>query len=104
MDKLKHYSKEPLTYWLHQRVGGGSRKILAIYGSFPTKSAFVYPKHIPIEAEWARFRLEGDMRLIGFLVPQRLAHTAHTKTGAIFDCNTFYVVFFDDSHKFYLED
>lgn len=46
LNKLKEYSKESRQYWLNQRVGSGSLKILEIYGAFPRNSDFSYPIHI----------------------------------------------------------
>ena len=83
---------------MNQRVGGGSLKVLEIYGSFPKKSDFTHPKHVPIDVNWARFRLESDMRLIGFLIPP---NTDGISMAAV---NTFFIVFLDQGHRFYLSE
>lgn len=95
LNKLKHYSSNTISHWKNQRVGSGGLKILEIYKKFPTKSDFVHPKHIPLDVSWARFRMESDMRLIGFLVPPDIA--VHSNLNP----NIFYIVFLDQYHKFY---
>jgi hypothetical protein len=100
--KLVDYGKHPLSYWLSQRVGRGGRKILEVYGGFPSRSDFQHPRHIPKNVQWARFRLEGDMRLIGFLVPPDLeGKLSQSNSNYSFCRNTFYVVFLDERHCFY---
>lgn len=49
-NKIKEYSKSPLSYWKTQNVG--KYKVLVNYGSFPRGTDFTEPKHIPIEVEW----------------------------------------------------
>lgn len=101
--KIVEYGKHPLSYWMTQRVGGGSRKILEVYGGFPVRSDFQHPKHIPKNVQWARFRLEGEMRLVGFIVPSELDGKASKNNPRYSYCaNTFYVVFLDGNHRFYL--
>lgn len=94
LHKLKEYSKESLPYWIAQRV-------LVVYGTFPKKSDFTHPKSVPFEAQWARFRLESAVRLVGFLIPGEFHQKEHPKTKCYFDKNTFYVVFLDQNHLFY---
>lgn len=101
LEKLKEYSKNPLSYWLNQRCGAGGLKILEIYDGFPRLSDFEHPQHIPKNVRWARFRLEGDMRLIGFLVPAELIGTKSKNQDHVFDGNAFYVTFLDNEHRFY---
>jgi hypothetical protein len=100
LNKLVNYSKETLTHWTRQKVGK-SGTVLAIYNGFPSKSDFSLPKSIPHQARWARFRLEHDCRLVGFVIPEEYDKMIHKKTGYIFCSNTFYVVFLDQHHKFY---
>ena len=104
LNKLKEYSKFSLQHWSRQPVGRGSGHILEIYGPFPvkTKSEFTEPKHVPHQAEWGRFRLDNDARLVGFILPEIRHKTIQKSTNEFFDCNTFYVVFYDSEHKFYL--
>ncbi|HOB70293.1 MAG TPA: hypothetical protein PLD55_00600 [bacterium] len=95
LDKLKCYSKEDMEYWKKMRIGTKNSKVLVVYGAFPISSDFKHPQHIPLDVEWARFRLEGDSRLIGFII---------NKNDCL--CNeicpdTFYVVFLDQNHKFF---
>lgn len=96
-NKLKYFSCNSLHYWLQQRVGSHRHHVLEIYGAFPHKSEFTHPCHVPSDVDWARFRLDGTKRLIGFTIPKHLC--LHNDS---FDCNTFYVVFLDLHHKFYL--
>jgi len=102
LEKLKEYGKFPLQYWMTKRCGGGGLKVLEIYGGFPLRSEFTHPKYIPKNVRWARFRLEGDMRLIGFIIPSDLEEKISRTSRARFDGNVFYVVFLDQHHKFYL--
>lgn len=104
LGKLQQFSHESLGHWKEQRVGGGSGKILEVYGAFPkTKSHFTHPKSVPHDALWGRFRLSGRARLVGFILPEKFNHK--TSSGCneqfVFCCNTFYIVFLDKDHKFY---
>lgn len=100
LEKLKDYSRESLAHWRNSPVGK-SGTVLAVYPAFPSRSDFQKPQHIPHQAEWARFRLESAVRLVGFVLPQNVNGTRHERTGHSFDCNTFYVVFLDANHRFY---
>lgn len=100
MAKLCSYSEASLKHWENQRVGAAGR-VLAIYPSFPVRSDFSHPKSVPHDVRWARFRLESDMRLIGFIVPSAFNSKCHAETGERFCSNTFYVVFLDQNHRFY---
>jgi hypothetical protein len=95
IDKIKGYCKETLAHWNKMPVGQGRNHVLEIYGTFPAKSEFTPPLHVPIDAKWARFRLEGDMRLIGFVVPNEKCEEHKLPK------NIFYVVFLDAYHKFF---
>ena len=59
----------------------------AIYGSFPKKerTKFEYPQGVPEDAKWARIHILNRTVIIGHVVG-----------------DTFYVVFLDKTHKFYL--
>jgi len=102
LNKLFEYSKEKLGYWQAKPIGKGSNKVLEVYGKFPLNSDFIHPKHVPHQALWARFRLESSVRLIGFIVPQEYENKKHQMTKQYYDCNTFYVVFLDENHRFYI--
>ncbi|EMQ4302669.1 hypothetical protein WFK38_20305 [Yersinia enterocolitica] len=104
LEKVKNYSESSLEYWRHQRTGGGGLKVLEIYGDFPPKSLFTHPKHVPHDVSWARFRMENLVRLIGFIVPRGFSCNEGAKHEEPFDSNTFYVVFLDKNHKFYLTE
>lgn len=96
-NKLHNYSRETIEHWTRQSIGDGERrgKVLAIYGRFPQHSEFRPPKHVPQGVSWSRFRLEGDMRLIGFLIPRPIAMELNINP------NVFYIVFLDEYHRFY---
>ena len=101
LEKLREYSTMPLSHWQNQRVGAGGNSVLEIYGAFPQKSDFSHPKHVPHQARWGRFRLEQAVRLVGFVLPPGYHDQVHP-CGSRYDCNTFYVVFLDADHRFYL--
>lgn len=100
-DKIKAYSRSPLSYWQEQRAGGGGLKILEIYGAFPKNSDFIHPKHVPHDVRWARFRMDNLGRLVGFIVPPEYCNKSTTDRSFFYDTNTFYVVFLDLDHRFY---
>ncbi len=99
MDKLKEYTKLPLSYWMNKRAGGGGLTVLTIYGDFPKKSEFTNPKHIPHDVSWGRFRLGNKVRLIGFVIPENFVNIS--VNSQVLDSNTFYIVFLDRDHLFY---
>lgn len=104
VDKFKNYTNSSLDYWRHQRTGGGGLKIFEVYGKFPVNSDFVHPKHVPHDVQWARFRLENMVRLVGFIVPRGFECLKDIILKEPFDSNTFYVVFLDKNHRFYLTE
>lgn len=57
------------------------------YGNFPDDAStlFKFPKHVPEDADWARIHITGPVVIVGHLVG-----------------DTFYVVFLDKTHKFWL--
>ena len=95
LNKLRDYSREDKKYWLNQRIGGGGLKILEIYGNFPRNSDFTCPYHVPENVKWARFRMEGAVRLVGFFVDENEAAKFCLST------DIFYIVFLDKNHCFY---
>lgn len=101
VEKIKHYSRSPLTYWQTMRCGGGGLKILEIYGDFPKNSDFKHPKHVPHDVRWARFRMDNLGRLVGFLIPTEFGNYSSDDRRFFLDTNTFYVVFVDLEHRFY---
>lgn len=58
-----------------------------IYGDFPPKDKtfFIHPKEVPEDANWGRIHITGTAVVAG--------HIMH---------DTFYVVFLDKTHKFFL--
>ena len=98
-DKLKEYSKFPLSHWEKQKLG--NHPLFVKYSQFPINTDFEVPKSVPHQAIWSRFRLEGDSRLIGFVLPDEYKDEEQNKSKFRFDTNTFYVVFFFFFHKLY---
>lgn len=97
LQKLQFYSESSLTNWEKEGV-------LCIYNSFPSKSDFSHPKTVPHDVRWARFRLEQKVRLVGFVVPSSLDGQPHCSSKKLFCSNTFYVVFLDREHRFYITE
>lgn len=105
LEKLHCYSKSSLNYWRNERCGGErGLRVLADYDTFPAKSEFIHPKFVPTDVRWGRFRMENLSRLIGFTIPKELLGDHKDKNGLQFDPNTFYIVFIDQNHKFYLTE
>lgn len=80
METLHGYCCSPLM----EQVDGDK---FTIYGSFPPKdkTLFEYPQHVPEDANWARIHVNGSAVVVGHIVG-----------------DTFYVVFLDKTHKFWL--
>lgn len=101
IEKIRAYTRHDLNYWRHRRCGSHGLKIFADYGAFPTNSKFIHPKSVPYDVNWCRFRMENLSRLIGFTIPAHL----ESKNGSLpYDANTFYLVFIDLQHKFYISE
>lgn len=58
-----------------------------IYGNFPPKekTLFTFPEFVPEDANWARIHINGTAIIVGHIVR-----------------DTFYIVFLDKTHKFWL--
>ncbi|MES2589279.1 MAG: hypothetical protein V4622_09875 [Bacteroidota bacterium] len=80
METLQGYCKRPL----QEQVCGVK---FTIYKDFPAtdKTHYEYPEHVPEDACWARIHITGAAVLAGHIYK-----------------DTFYVVFLDKTHKFYL--
>ncbi|WP_439585328.1 hypothetical protein [Dyadobacter bucti] len=80
LDLLQGYCCRPLI----AQVDGEK---FTIYGDFPAsdRTLFTFPKNVPEDAKWARIHVNGRSILVGHVVN-----------------NTFYVVFLDKFHAFYL--
>ncbi|MEQ2505282.1 hypothetical protein AAAT69_14555 [Phocaeicola vulgatus] len=80
LETLHGYCCSPL----RQQIDGDK---FTIYGSFPPKekTLFEFPQNVPEDANWARIHINGSAVIIGHVVG-----------------DTFYVVFLDKTHKFYL--
>ncbi len=98
IEKLKWYSNENRGHWESERIGSKNGRVLTVYDEFPRKTEFNHPAHVPADVKWSRFRLEGDMRLIGFIIDKSDVERFHLNP------DVFYVVFLDLYHKFYISD
>lgn len=101
INKLKEFTRESLLHWEEEKIGsakkrGGRQSVLEIYKEFPKSSAFRHPPHVPEDVWWGRFRIDNSTRLAGFVIPKELNGNSE------YDCNTFYVVFLDKNHQFYI--
>ncbi len=96
IEKLKWYSNESRLHWESERIGNKDNKVLTVYQNFPKNSDFYHPKHVPADVKWARLRLEGDMRLIGFMIDKNDAQKFQLNS------DVFYIVFLDLYHRFYI--
>jgi hypothetical protein len=88
VNKLKEYGRESLEYWSTQPVGK-SGTVFSIYGAFPSKSDFTHPRHVPHQAEWARFRIDWATRLCGFTIPRGYHGKTH-KGSVMIHLDIFY--------------
>lgn len=75
---LHGYCKSPINY-------DGDK--FGLYGDFPPYgyTLFEHPEHVIPDANWAKIHISGICVIIGHVIN-----------------NTFYIVFLDKSHKFYL--
>ena len=79
MEILLGYSKSPVIY---DNAGK-----FTLYNDFPNsnETLFEFPEHITPDASWVRIHVNGPAVIVGHIV-----------------ANTFYVVFLDKTHKFWL--
>lgn len=80
LDTLKGFCARPLL----EQIDGDK---FCIYGDFPSvdKTKFTYPQNVPEDANWARIHVNGPAVIVGHVVS-----------------DTFYIVFLDKTHKFFL--
>lgn len=99
---LREFSMESLRHWVTTKAGGGKKYAHYTQG-FPEKSDFTRPNNISSQVTWGRFRLSKRGRLIGFTISDKVSQDSVTIKGETYslDSNTFYIVFFDESHNFY---
>lgn len=81
LDTLSGYCKSPVIY--------DDTGKFTLYNDFPkqTYTLFEYPQHVTPDASWARIHVNGPAVIVGHIVR-----------------NTFYVVFLDKTHKFWLTE
>lgn len=79
MEVLHGYSKSPVIY--------DTAGKFSLYNDFPksTETLFEFPEHVTPDASWVRIHVNGPSVIIGHIIS-----------------STFYVVFLDKTHKFYL--
>lgn len=104
LEKLKNFSENSLAHWVTMPAGRGNGNVLQIYGKFPSKSDFTHPKSVPHDAVWARFRMDRTVRLAGFMIPSELNNQPCPQEKFRYCSNTFYVVYIDLHHRFFITD
>ncbi|WP_058976147.1 hypothetical protein [Pseudomonas syringae] len=100
VNKLVNFSDKSLIGWSYETAGG--HNLFVNYRTFPSPSGFRHPACVPHDVEWCRFRIGSKLRLIGFVIPNSFHGVM--KDGFCYDKNTFYVVFIDKEHKFYMTE
>lgn len=100
INKFVHFSDKSLVDWSFEKAG--KHNLFVNYRKFPRPSEFQHPACVPHDVEWCRFRIGSKLRLVGFVVPN--SFHGLTKEGFCYDKNTFYVVFIDKEHKFYMTE
>ncbi|TXD48138.1 hypothetical protein [Polaribacter sp. IC063] len=78
METMHGYCNSPIKY-------DGTK--CSLYNDFPSKydTLFDYPEHVTPDASWVRIHVNGPAVIVGHIIQ-----------------NTFFVVFLDKTHKFYL--
>lgn len=100
INKFVNFSDKSLLEWSNETAGG--HNLFVNYRNFPNPSEFKHPACVPHDVEWCRLRIGSKLRLIGFVVPPNLHGVA--KDNFYYDKNTFYLVFIDKEHKFYMTE
>lgn len=102
-DKIKEFSGNSKKHW--ETVATlGIHNVLEKYSDSVLNAKCVnLPKHVPVDVEWYRWRLEKDFRLIGFFVSKKRwrEEVEIDKEHFFLDPNTFYLVYIDPEHHFY---
>lgn len=100
--QLIDLSEKSILEWSKERMASRNSSKFRSYGEFPDNSKYVPPKNIPEYAEWVAFRLGSTLRLCGFIVPAEHNGKRPNNEKHELCSNTFYVVFYDHDHGFYL--
>lgn len=79
LNTLRDYCSQPI----YKQFGNKFKE----YGSFPIKSKFKHPEHVPEDVNWASLHITGRVCLGGHIYE-----------------NIFYVVFLDKNHEFWISD
>lgn len=102
--QLIDLSEKSILEWRQEKMSSPRSTKFRSYGDFPSKSKYRCPKNIPENAEWVAFRLGSKLRLCGFMVPKEYNGQLLDNETDVLCSNTFYVVFYDHDHGFYLTD
>ena len=86
-DGLLAKTFDALSYYCKERVIEKQGKNFKEYGEFPSKSCFVHPRHIEKDVNWCALHIMGRVVLGGFI-----------------QGNTFFIVFLDKEHKFWISE
>ncbi len=81
---ILHHAVERIKEYSSKKVSQ-TDTTYTVYGDFPKKTSFEHPKYIPQDARWARIHVDGTHIIVGHVV-----------------ANTFYVVFLDQDHSFWI--
>lgn len=89
-NKLKNFSGKTKAELLRDGT-------LEIYGAYPKDSKFIKPKTLVFAGiQWARFRITGRRRLIGFFLEDKVLKSTSSENFR----NVFFIVFLDKDHMF----
>lgn len=86
-DKLLVKMLETLSCYCKEPIISKQGKNFKEYGEFPSKSGFKYPKHIDKDVNWGALHITSKVVLGGFV-----------------QGNTFFVVFLDKDHQFWISE
>lgn len=104
--KLWHHlvelSEKSLVDWIHEGMSTPRSPKYRNYRYFPNPSKYTHPANVPEYAEWAAFRLGSEQRLCGFVIPAEHHGVSFGDDKYPLCSNTFYVVFYDHGHGFYV--
>ncbi len=76
---------ETLAAYCKESIRAKQGKRFKEYGEFPSKSGFTHPKHVAKDVNWSSLHI-----------------TAKAVLGGFISGNTFFVVFLDKEHKFWV--
>ena len=86
-EKLLVKLLETLSCYCKERIIAKQGNNFKEYGEFPSKSGFKYPQHIEKDVNWCALHITGKVVLGGFV-----------------QGNTFFIVFLDKNHRFWISE